>query len=146
MAELVRYSPFRDLLRLQHDLDRLFHTGRPLDARSLPAWTPPVDVYEDQEGITLTAELPGLSVEELDVRVENDTLTLKGERKLEREDKREHYRRVERAYGSFSRSFSLPPTVDPERIQAEAKNGVLSVFLPRREESKPRQIKVKIDA
>ena len=97
------------------------------------------------KGITLTAELPGLAVEDIDLRVENDTLTLKGERKLEREDKREGYRRVERSYGSFSRTFSLPDTVDTERIKAESKNGVLKVFLPRREETKPRQIQVKIE-
>lgn len=148
MSTLARFPTFRDVLGLQQEIDRAFRITRPVAAtpsENFALWSPAVDVYEDQEGITLTAELPGLAVEDIDLRVENDTLTLKGERKLEREDKREGYRRVERSYGTFSRSFSLPDTVDTERIKAESKNGVLKVFLPRREETKPRQIQVKID-
>ena len=150
MSTLARFPSFRDALRLQNDFDRLFHLSRPVfadsDAEALNGWAPAVDIYEDQEGITLTAELPGLSAQDIDLRVENNTLTLKGERRLEKEDKRDNYRRVERYYGTFTRSFALPATVDTERIQAESKNGVLKVFLPRREETKPKQIQVKIDA
>lgn len=148
MSSLARLTPLRDAFRLQGELDRLF--GVPVRALANDAeasrFAPPVDIYEDAEGLTLSVELPGFSADEIDLRVENDTLTLKGERKLENGDKRENYRRVERSYGSFTRAFALPPTVDTEQVRADAKDGVLKVFLPRREESKPRQIKVKIDA
>jgi HSP20 family protein len=149
MATLTRWTPFRDAFRLQDELNRLLdYPGRsfaPEGEALSTAWAPPVDIYEDAEGITLKAEVPGLNPGEIDVRIENATLTLKGERKLEKEDHKENYRRVERVYGAFSRSFSLPTTVDAEKVRAEHKNGVLSIFLPKREETKPRQIRVNVN-
>ncbi len=109
------------------------------------AWSPSVDVYEDAEGVTLMAELPGMTASDIDLRIENGILTLKGERKLEREEHKDNYRRQERFFGAFMRSFTLPSTVDADRVRAESKHGVLTVFLPKREETKPKQIKVKVD-
>ncbi len=109
-------------------------------------WLPPVDIFEnDKHEIVLTAELPGMSREDLDIRVENNTLTIRGERKREQEAKQESYHRVERFYGAFSRSFSLPSTVNTEKVKADFKDGVLTVTLPTREEAKPRQIQVQVN-
>jgi len=148
MSTMIRYAPFPHAVRLQDEMNRIFGSalrGWSEDGESLGgAWVPPVDVYEDAEGITLRAEVAGLAAGDIDLRVENSTLTLRGERKLEREDKRDNYSRVERSYGTFARTFSLPGTVDAERVKADTKNGVLTVFLPRREEAKPRQIKVNV--
>jgi HSP20 family protein len=107
-------------------------------------WTPAVDIYEDEDAVTLRAELPGVEPKDVDVRFENGVLTLRGERKLEQEEKRENYHRVERSYGTFTRSFALPGTVDAEKIRAEAKNGILAIVLPKRSEAKPRAIQVKV--
>lgn len=107
-------------------------------------WVPPVDIYEVDGELVLKAELPDMNREAIDVTVENNTLTIRGERKLDNEIKQENFHRVERAYGSFMRTFSLPPTVDAGRIEAEYKNGVLTVKLPMREEAKARQIDVKV--
>ncbi len=148
MTTLARWTPLRDALRLSDEMNRLFDP-RPFAftgaGESLATgFAPPVDIYEDAEGITLRAELPGLSANEVDLRIENDTLTLKGERKLENEEKKDNYRRIERWSGAFSRSFTLPPTVDTDKVRAESRNGVLNVFLPKREETKPKQIKVNV--
>jgi HSP20 family protein len=127
---IVRWDPFRDFG---------FTTGN--------SWVPPVDIYQtgDQE-LVLKAELPDLSREEIDITVENFVLTLKGEKKLASEVKEEQFHHIERSYGSFSRSFSLPRTVDASKVSADYKNGVLTVRLPLREEAKPRQIKVDVAA
>lgn len=149
MSTITRWNPVRDALRMQDEMNRLFgltHRAFTADEPLASHWAPPVDIHEDAEGITLTAELPGLSPEDYELRVENNTLTLQGERKFDKEERRDEFRRVERAYGRFSRSFALPPTVDTEKVRAEAKNGVLTVFLPRREETRPRQIQVKVEA
>jgi HSP20 family protein len=148
MASLNRWDPFRDMLALQLHLNRALDdrlTAGPSEETSLSRFAPPVDIFEDAEGVTVSCEVPGVDPKTLDVKVENGTLTIAGERKLERDDKRDGYHRVERAYGSFLRSFALPPTVDAERVKAENRNGVLRVFLPRREESKPRKVSVKIE-
>jgi HSP20 family protein len=148
MATLTRWAPLRDTWRLQDEVNRLFDLTTRLtpEGEALAnGWVPPVDIYEDAEGVTLKVEVPGLSASDIDVRIENSTLTLKGERKIEKEDRKENYRRVERYYGAFSRSFTLPTTVDTEKVHADAKNGVLSVFLPKREETKPKQIKVNVN-
>jgi HSP20 family protein len=145
MAALTRWTPFREAWRFQDDLNRLFELSNRDSEALTNGWVPPVDIYEDAEGVTLKAEVPGLAPNEIDVRVENNTLTFKGERKLEREDKKDNYKRVERYYGTFTRSFSLPPTVDTEKVRAEHKNGVLSIFLPKREETKPKQIRVAVN-
>jgi len=142
---LTRRDPFQNFFAFSPQLNPLFNLAsrqEDLAASALPA----VDIYEDAEGLTLTAELPGIDPKAVEVKIENQVLTLDGERKAERADHSEGYHRRESWSGRFSRSFGLPSTVDVERVHAEHKNGILRVFLPRREESKPRQIQVKIDA
>ena len=146
---IVRSDPFRDLFALQDQLFRTFgRTYRePEQEQSMTAtWSPLVDVYEDAEGITLKVELPEVDAKDVDIQVEGNTLTLRGERKLEKEDKRDGYHRIERTFGAFSRTFTLPNTVDVEHITAESKDGVLRVFLPKKAETKPRQIKVGVSS
>ncbi len=109
-------------------------------------WSPLVDVFEDADGITLKVELPEVEAKDVDIQIEGNQLTVKGERKLEQEDKREGYHRIERTYGTFARTFTLPATVDAEHITAESKDGVLRVFLPKKAETKPRQIKIAASA
>ncbi len=144
MAMLTRWDPFRDIARLQEDLlgrvydDRLFRAGESM------GWTPSVDIYEDGEELVVRAELAGVDPKDVDIRFENGVLTVKGERKMEKEDKKENYHRVELAYGTFTRSFSLPATIDSEKIRAEAKNGVLGIHLPKKLEAKPKAIQVKV--
>jgi HSP20 family protein len=106
-------------------------------------FTPAVDIFEDKESISVRAELAGLKAEDVHVSVENDVLTLRGERKLEREEQKQGYRRIERAYGSFTRSFALPEIVDGEKIHAEMKDGVLTLRLPKKGEAQPRRVDVK---
>ena len=147
---MVRFEPFRELAQMQDRINRIFgdaYTRRyDDDVMQRGDWIPAVDIFEDaNQEIVLRAELPGLSKEDIDVRVENNTLTLKGERKHESEVKQEQYHRIERTFGSFSRTFTLPPTVDANRINAEYRNGVLTVTLPLREEAKPRQIQVQVN-
>ena len=133
---IQRWNPARDYARLQDEVSRLF------DTRSTETfgWTPAVDVYEDTEGVTFKFDLPEVEGKDVDVRLEEGTLTIRGERKLEREDKREGYHRIERAYGTFARSFTLPPTLDAGKVTAEHKNGVLRIFVPKRAEAKPKCI------
>jgi HSP20 family protein len=143
MAIMTRWEPFRDLMRLQDEVGRLFDERLYRNGESV-GWTPAVDIYEDDEGVTLRFELAGVEPKDVDIRFENGVLTLRGERKLDREEKRENYHRVERSYGTFTRSFTLPGTVDAEKIRAESKNGVLTVALPKKAEAKPRAIQVKV--
>ena len=147
---MTRFDPFRDLAVLQDRMNRMFNDtygrGREDDLMNRGTWTPPVDIYELDGRLVLKAELPDLRREDIDVTVENNTLTIRGERKLDQEIKQESFHRVERAYGSFVRMFSLPPTVDPTKIGAEYKNGVLTLMLPFREEAKPRTINVEVAA
>jgi HSP20 family protein len=151
MAIIRRNDPFRDLFSLQDQLFRTFNdayrgANREDEQSIVATWSPLVDVYEDADGITLKAELPEVDAKDVEIQVEQNTLTLKGERKLEREDKRDGYHRIERTYGAFARTFTLPSTVDVEHITAESKDGVLRVFLPKKAETKPRQIKVAVSA
>ncbi len=148
---IVRWTdPFKEFAQMQDRLNRAFSDayGRSDEGLlSSGAWLPPVDIYQNGEHeLVLKAELPDMSREDIDVTVANGTLTIKGEKKLSSEVKEEQFHRVERRYGTFSRAFSLPPTVDAGRVNAEYKNGVLTVKLPMREESKPRQIKVDVAA
>ena len=148
---IVRWTdPFREFAQLQDRLNRAFSDayGRSDEGLlSSGSWMPPVDIYQNGEHeLVLKAELPDLSRDEIDVTVDNGTLTIKGEKKLSGEVKEEQFHRVERRYGTFSRSFSLPPTVDPARVGADYRNGVLTIKLPMREEAKPRQIKVDVAA
>ena len=145
---MVRFDPFRDLAILQDRMNRLFneaHSPRQSDdLMSRGTWTPPVDIYEVEGALVLKAELPDMRREDIDISVENSTLTIRGERKLDHEINQESFHRIERAYGSFVRSFSLPNTVDASKIAAEYKNGVLSVKLPVREDAKPRTIGIEV--
>lgn len=147
MLTITRRDPFRGLAALHEQLNRLFDDPffriQPNDS-ALTAWSPAVDIYETENELTLKADLPGLQEKDLDVRVENNMLTIRGERKWEKNVSEDNYLRVERSYGSFSRSFSLPSTVNTDAIRAEYKNGVLEVHMPKREESKPRQVKVTV--
>ena len=144
MAMLTRWDPFRDLARLQDEVTRLFDDRVVLRAGEALGWSPACDVYEDGEEVSVRMELAGVEPKDVDIRFENGVLTLKGERKLEREDKRDNYHRIELSYGTFTRSFSLPGTVDSEKIRAESKNGVLTVHLPKKPEAKPKAIQVKV--
>jgi HSP20 family protein len=145
---MVRWEPFRDLLSLQERMNRIFdesyraRTGSEDDWALGGSWAPPVDIYERDGNIVLKAELAGLDPKDVEIRVENNVLTLRGERKFENEVKRESFHRVERSYGTFTRSFTLPSAVDTERIKADFKDGVLQVTLPTREEAKPKQIAI----
>jgi HSP20 family protein len=147
---IVRFDPFRDLASMQDRINRIFGEAylrnNDDDVTNRGDWRPVVDIYEnDKHEIVLRAELPGLKREEIDIRVENNTLTLRGERKHDAEVKQESYHRVERSYGAFARSFSLPATVNTEKVSAAFVDGVLTITLPLREEAKPRQIQVTVN-
>ena len=143
---IVRYDPFRDLRTLQEEVNRLFSTNltRAFDDEGIGrgAWAPSVDIYENKDQIVLEAELPGMKQDDFDLSIENNVITLRGERKFEKTDEGDNYHRVERSYGSFTRSFTLPQTVSAEGATAEYNNGVLRVTLPKREETKARRIPV----
>ena len=147
---VVRWEPFRDLLTLQDRMNRMFdesYRGRGASEEDWAlggSWAPAVDIYEHEGNIVLTAELPGVDPKEVDIRVENNVLTLRGERKWSTEVNRESYHRVERAYGNFTRSFTLPNVVDTEKIKADFKDGMLKLVLPKKEEAKPKQISINV--
>jgi HSP20 family protein len=148
---IVRWEPFRDLVGLQDRMNRMFDESYRGVGRSHGedwalggSWAPAVDIYDHEGNIVLKAELPGVDPKDVDVRLENNTLTLRGERKLDTEIQQESYHRVERTYGAFARSFTLPSVVDQEKIKADYKDGVLKVTLPKREEAKPKQINIAI--
>jgi HSP20 family protein len=148
---IVRWTdPFREFAQLQNRVNRAFSEAYSRNDDGLTtsgSWMPPVDIYQNGEHeIVLKAEVPDMTREDIDITVDGGTLTIKGEKKLSNEVKEEHYHRIERHYGSFSRSFSLPQTVDTAKVAADYKNGVLTVRLPLREEAKPRQIKVDVAA
>ena len=146
MTVLTRWEPFREFATLQDRMNRLFRESHNDASRdeSLTAssFTPAVDVYEDEHKVTLKIEVPGIDEKDIDIRLENNTLTVHGERKIEKEEKEENYRRVERQYGSFTRTFTLPQTVDSEKVSANYDKGVLNVSLPKKAEAKPKQIKI----
>jgi len=150
MTLLTRWDPFREFVTIQDRMNRLFRDSYgpegTKDAESLvtTSFAPPVDVYEDEHNVTLKIEVPGIEEKDIDVRIENNTLTVHGERKFEKEEKEENYRRVERQYGSFTRTFTLPQTVDQESVQANYDKGVLKVTLAKKAEAKPKQIKVNV--
>jgi HSP20 family protein len=148
MTLLTRWDPFRELATLQNQMNRLFQDsfgpGRE-EALTTASFAPAVDIYEDEQNITLKVEVPGIDEKDIDVRLENNTLTIRGERKFEKEEKEENYRRVERQYGSFSRSFTLPNVVDTENVHASYDKGMLEVRLAKKAEAKPKQIKVNLE-
>ena len=136
-------------LTLQDEVNRLFEdnfTRERSGHADLATWAPPVDIYETENELVVKAELPDFQDKDIDVRITNNTLTIRGERKFEKDVREEHYLRIERAYGSFMRSFSLPNTVSSENIRADYRNGVLTLHMAKREESKPKQIKVSVAA
>jgi HSP20 family protein len=143
---IVRYDPFRDLRTLQEEVNRLFSTNltRSFGEESIArgAWSPSVDIYENKDQIVLEAELPGMRREDFDLSIENNVITLRGEREFEKKEESDNYHRVERSYGAFTRSFTLPHTVSADGATAEYQNGVLRVTLPKREETKARRIEI----
>jgi HSP20 family protein len=149
MSRLVRRDPFSELRGLQEDFSRLFSTNWPRlfngEEVLSGTWAPSVDIYEDQNSIVLEADLPGVKPEDFKLSIENYKLTLSGERKFERDEKGENFHRVERSYGSFTRNFTLPSTVNVEEVNADFKDGVLRVTLPKREEVKARHIQVTVN-
>ena len=144
MAMLTRFDPFRDLSRLQDEMMRGFEGRLPVASGESVGWTPACDILEDGENVTIRFELAGVEPKDVEIRFENGVLTARGERKMEKEEKGANHHRVEMAYGAFSRSFALPATVDAERILAEARNGVLTVTMPKKAEAKPKAISVKV--
>jgi len=146
---ITRWDQSRGLTSLQDQLNRLFEDNFIRDRSGhadLATWAPPVDIYETQNELVLKIDLPDVQDKDIDVRVENNMLTIRGERKFEKDVDEDNYLRVERAYGSFMRSFSLPNSVTSENIRAEYRNGVLSLHMAKREESKPKQVKISVSA
>jgi HSP20 family protein len=146
LRNLMQVDPFRNLFDLQREINQLFESnahGASREGVALSTWTPAVDIYEDEQSFMIKAELPEVSREDVKVGLNDNVLSISGERRVENEDKREGYHRIERSYGQFYRSFTLPPNVNAEAINAEFKDGVLRLTLPKREEAKPKQIEVK---
>jgi len=145
--DLIQWKPFREVSRLRSEMDRLwdeyFGAGRRAFRPMEEAWLPAVDVSETGDKITIKAEIPGMEAKDIDISMVGDTLVIKGEKKAEKEEKDENYHMVERSYGSFSRSMKLPATVDPDKVDASYKNGVLTIVLPKKEEVKPKPIEIK---
>jgi len=145
---IVRFEPFRDLLTSQREYVRLLKEAfSPMSGEtevSTRSWAPPVDIYETEDAIVLKAELPGIDPKDVEVRVEDNTLYLKGERNYEKDVNEQNYHRIERSYGSFARSFTLPNSINAEKVKAEYKDGLLTLTMPKREEAKPKTIKIDV--
>lgn len=139
---LMRWDPYTSLFGVKRNLDRMFGEYEDDDSSVSSFWRPAVDIFETKDNLVLRAELPGMTKDEIKISVENNVLTLKGERHLDSEVKRENYHRIERTYGTFHRSFTLPSQVDRNRIQARFENGVLEVTMPRSEEAKTKEIEI----
>lgn len=149
MTFVTRWDPFREMTNLQSTLSRILNQENAQSGDDLMTsgmFIPPVDIYEDEHSFKLHVEVPGLKESDIDIRLENNTLTLRGERKFENEQREENFRRLERRYGTFTRSFTLPNTVDVENVSAQYDNGVLAIQLGKKAEAKPKQIKVSIGA
>lgn len=143
---IIRWDPFRDIVTLREKMNRLFEdavTSRGEEKDMISStWAPSVDIYETENALVLTAEVPGVDENNIEIKIEDNTLILKGERKFEKETNEENYHRIERSYGSFYRSFTIPRNVDQEKIRAEHENGVLRINMPKKPESKPKTVKV----
>ena len=148
MTLLTRWDPLRDLATMQNRINRFvretYSPEGPEEALTTTSFAPPVDIYEDEHNITMKMEVPGIDEKDIDVRIENTTLTVHGERKIEKEEKEENFRRIERQYGSFTRSFTLPSSVDTGQVSANYDKGVLKINLAKKAEAKPKQIKVNV--
>jgi HSP20 family protein len=145
MVDLVSWDPYREFRGLAERVNRAFAGTPARREEELGAWLPPVDIAEDKDRIVLTAELPGFKENQIEIQMEGGVLTLRGERKFEEEKEGRNYHRVERSYGQFVRSFTLPNNVDRDNIKASFSNGLLEIALPKREEAKPRQIRISSD-
>jgi HSP20 family protein len=141
---IIRWDPFRDLVTLRDKMNRLFEDAVRGEEKDLitSSWAPAVDIYETEDELVLAAEVPGVEEKDVEISVEDNTLSIRGERKFQKETKEENYHRIERSYGSFYRSFTLPSYVDQERIHAEHESGVLKVHMPKKPEVKPRKVKI----
>jgi len=143
---IIRWDPFRDIVTLREKMNRLFEdavTARGEEKDMISStWTPSVDIFETENELILTAEVPGVEEDNIEIKIEDNTLCLNGERKFEKETKEENYHRIERSYGSFYRSFTIPRNVDQEKIRAEHDNGVLRISMPKKPESKSKTVKV----
>ena len=144
---LARWDPFRELQNLENDMNRLFRrqlsgASRPEETLTNSQFAPPVDVYEDDSRLSLKMDVPGIDAKDLDIRVDGNLLTVSGERKFEKEEKKENFRRVEREYGSFSRSFTLPSSADTNNINANFENGTLRIDITKRANSRAKQIQI----
>jgi HSP20 family protein len=151
MTTLSRWEPFREFSTMQDRMNRMNRLFResyspegPDEALTTTSFAPPVDIYEDEHTITLKLEVPGIDDKDIDVRIENNTLTVHGERKIEKEEKEENFLRVERQYGSFTRSFTLPSSVDSGQVSADYEKGVLMIKLAKKAEAKPKQIRINV--
>src|SRR5437762_6303197 len=151
MTVLTRWDPFREFSAQQDRMNRMnrllretYSSENPEEALTTTSFAPPVDIYEDEHNITLKLEVPGIDENDIDVRIDNNTLTVHGERKIEKDEKEENFRRVERQYGSFTRTFTLPNSVDPGQVSAHYDKGVLNNNLAKKAEAKPKQIKVNV--
>jgi HSP20 family protein len=146
---LIRWDPFREMSSLQERMNRLmsdFRTRSPFGEEEMAqgSWIPAVDIYETKESIVLNVELPGVTKEDIALEVKDSTLTIKGEKKLEKNVTEENFHRMERSYGSFTRAFTLPSTVQQDKVKAKFRDGILEIMLPKAEEAKPKQIKVDV--
>ena len=151
MTLLTRWEPLREFSTMQDRINRMNRLFResytpegPEEALTTTSFAPPVDIYEDEHNITLKLDVPGIDEKDIDVRIDNNTLTVHGERKIEKEEKEENFRRVERQYGSFTRSFTLPSSVDSGQVSADYNQGVLKIKVAKKSEAKPKQIKVNV--
>jgi HSP20 family protein len=139
MSSAVTLDPFTGLRLFEDAMTRLMS-----EPRANRPWSPSVDIYENTDALILKADIPGVKTEDIDIRVENQTLTIRGQRKFEKEENVKGYHRIERSYGEFVRSFAVPSTVETDKVQADFKNGVLTITLPIKEAAKPRQVKVAV--
>ena len=151
MTLLTRWEPLREFSTMQDRMNRMNRLFRESyspegaeEALTTTSFAPPVDIYEDEHNVTLKLEVPGIDEKDIDVHIDNNTLTVHGERKIEKDEKEENFRRVERQYGSFTRSFTLPSSVDPAQVSADYNRGVLKIKLAKKAEAKPKQIKVNV--
>lgn len=142
---IVRWSPMRDILNIQEEMNRIFNNfARPSEGQRGVLWSPQVDIYESDDGITVELEIPGMSKDDVNIRIQDNVLTLKGEKKQDEDTKGKNFHRVERSYGTFERSFSLPSSIQTDRVRATTKDGVLTITLPKAEEAKPREIAIAV--
>ena len=145
---VVKWDPFRDLISIQDRMNRLFEQtlsrSRGEEGITAATWTPAVDIYETMDTIVMKAELPGLTREDIDIQIEDNTLILRGERRFAKDVQQENYLRIERAYGSFHRTFTLPATIQQEEIRAVFRDGVLELILPKTEGAKPKRISIEV--